>query len=393
MAHGEVRPAFLVPGSERYGVGEVAVTSIAGLRVHGVSSVVLALGEGFFTDRCRQLGIEYHVLDVPPLPNFHGGRFTFLKGLLAMRAWQRSAVPVAASALRELGATQLVVQRPVHLEFAGRAAHAAQGACYWMMPNIISDRWMGINWRWYRDVCRRWNIRPLPDSRYTGATLGKDIGQKVLYYGVNGELFDPARVKPVTRTELGLPDAGCVMGVFARLEATKGQHVLWRAMLDEIDRGADLHLLLLGGPTDGPIASDMRELAARCGAQERLHFAGFTTEPERYYGAIDVAVNSRIDPEPFGLSVVEAMLMQKPVLVHALGGPAETVVDGTTGWHVPRPTVEAFAAGIRRVLADRGRWGEMGEAARRHAVQNFSLARFGENFLSIVQADDAAASR
>ena len=89
----------------------------------------------------------------------------------------------------------------------------------------------------------------------------------------------------------------------------------------------------------------------------RRHFAGWTKEPERYYDAIDFAVNSRIDPEPFGLSVVEAMLAGRPVLVHALGGPAETVVDGVTGWHVAEATSESFAAGLRRIMQDRGSLG------------------------------------
>jgi glycosyltransferase involved in cell wall biosynthesis len=301
-----------------------------------------------------------------------------------MRRWQRHAVPIAAETLQKLGAKQLVVQRPVHVEFAGRTAMRAGIGCYWMMPNIISDRWLGINRRWYQHVCHKYRILPLPDSRYTGSTLGRDIGQQVLYYGVNDQRFDADRVKPLTRAEVGLPQEGCVMAVFARLEPTKGQHVFWEAMLSVIESGADIHLLLLGGPTDGPIAAQMRELAARHGAEHRLHFAGFTKEPERYYGVIDVAVNCRIDPEPFGLSVVEAMLMGKPVLVHALGGPAETVLDGETGWHVQQPTVAAFASGIRRVMADRSRWAEMGKAARRHALQNFSLERFGANFIRIV---------
>lgn len=378
-----VRPAFLVPGTERYGVGEVAVTSIMGLGVHGVNACVVSLGEGYFTERCAQLGIECHVLDLPPIPTFQGGRVQLLKGSVQMRAWQRNAVPIAAATLQRLSVKQLVVQRPVHVEFAGRTAARAGIGCYWMMPNIISDRWMGMNRRWYQHVCQKWNVLPLPDSRYTGSTLGSGVRQEVLYYGVNDQRFNPDRVQPLTRAEIGLPEGSCVMAIFARLEHTKGQHVFWEALASVIASGADIHLLLLGGPTDGPIANRMREVALARGMTDRLHFAGFTREPERYYGAIDVAVNSRIDPEPFGLSVVEAMLMQTPVLVHALGGPAETVVDGKTGWHVHEPTVEGFAAGIRRVMADRGRWPEMGITARQHALENFSLSRFGTNFIRI----------
>ena len=103
---------------------------------------------------------------------------------------------------------------------------------------------------------------------------------------------------------------------------------------------------------DTPYTEGLQRFAEQHGMADRLHFAGLVPDPERYYDAIDIAVNSRITPEPFGLSVVEAMMMGRPVLVHALGGPAETVVDGVTGWHVNDPSAESFAAGIERALSD-----------------------------------------
>jgi hypothetical protein len=50
----------------------------------------------------------------------------------------------------------------------------------------------------------------------------------------------------------------------------------------------------------------------------------------------------------------------------------------TGGWDFSKfgkPTVEAFAAGLRRALADRPRWPQMWQAARRHALQHFRIER------------------
>ena len=148
---------------------------------------------------------------------------------------------------------------------------------------------------------------------------------------------------------------------------------------------ANTHLLLLGGPNQGGFADELRALAKRLGLAERLHIVGNVSDPERYYEAIDVAINARIDPEPFGLSVVEAMMMGKPVLVHALGGPAETVLDGQTGWHVHEPTVEGFKAGLLRALGEREKWPAMGAAARQRALEQFSLSRQAKQYVDIVR--------
>jgi glycosyltransferase involved in cell wall biosynthesis len=174
-----------------------------------------------------------------------------------------------------------------------------------------------------------------------------------------------------------------VAAIFARIEPVKGQDLVWKAMIELIQQDHDLHLLLIGGPTDGGFANELRGIAETHGVATRLHFAGWTNEPQRYYEAVDFAVNATLIPEGFGLSVVEAMLMGRPVLVHALGGPAETVIDGTTGWHVPEATVDAFAAALRQTMRDRSRWTEMGEAARIHALEKFSVSAFVSRVLQI----------
>ncbi len=78
-------------------------------------------------------------------------------------------------------------------------------------------------------------------------------------------------------------------------------------------------------------------------------------------------------------------MMERPVLVHALGGPAETVIDGETGWHMSHPTVECYSQGIRRALQDRPKWRQMGERARQHALSQFSLKRQADRYMEIVE--------
>jgi glycosyltransferase involved in cell wall biosynthesis len=59
-----------------------------------------------------------------------------------------------------------------------------------------------------------------------------------------------------------------------------------------------------------------------------------------------------------------------------VGGVADLVVDGETGFVLPRESPpEAWAQAVRTIVGDQTRHAAMCEAARRHAVAAFSLER------------------
>ncbi len=73
--------------------------------------------------------------------------------------------------------------------------------------------------------------------------------------------------------------------------------------------------------------------------------------------------------EPFGLVNVEAMACGVPVVASAVGGLAESVVDGVTGVHVPPRNPDAIAGALATFLADSDLRSRMGGAGARRARQ------------------------
>ncbi|MDN2584278.1 glycosyltransferase [Aquibium sp. ELW1220] len=67
--------------------------------------------------------------------------------------------------------------------------------------------------------------------------------------------------------------------------------------------------------------------------------------------------------------------MKTPVIATAHGGSLETVRDGETGWLVPPGDIAALANAISAGLADPARARMIGEAARRHVLENFTTIR------------------
>ena len=206
--------------------------------------------------------------------------------------------------------------------------------------------------------------------------------------------FDPAQVEPVPRAALGIPAAATVVALVARLHPSKGAGLLIEALAQLAAGEPTLHLLLVGGASgDHPdYPAQLLEKAERLGLGARVHWVDAVPDPERYLATADLVVNARIDAEPFGLSVIEAMLMAKQVIVHAFGEPLHIVDDGVTGWHYYAPTVEALTLELERSLAHRADWPAMGAAARAKALARYTGKALAERHLRLLQ-DHAAEAR
>jgi alpha-1,3/alpha-1,6-mannosyltransferase len=79
--------------------------------------------------------------------------------------------------------------------------------------------------------------------------------------------------------------------------------------------------------------------------------------------------------EHFGYVPLEAMAAGRPVIVADHGGPAETVLDGVTGYIRP-PTAEAFASALNQLITDPVAAQRMGRAGRAHVAAHFSHDAF-----------------
>ncbi|MDA8376387.1 MAG: glycosyltransferase family 4 protein [Planctomycetia bacterium] len=380
------RIAWLIAGDEIAGVAQAVRGLTVAVRPLGIEPIIIAFREGPFCDILRSLGFGIHDMNVEPLPVLFGGMSTRIRLQLQIQRSSTAIRPRLAAMLRKLEVKGVhVVWRNI-MPLAAMAARDADIPCFWEMSNIMGHYPFAINRKITQHTLRKWNVTALANSRYTAATLGDDpVKPIVMYLGADEQRFDPDRVDAIKRTEIGIPAAAINLGIFARIKPAKGQARILEAMAQLPPQYANTHLLLLGGPNQGGFADELRALAKRLGLAERLHILGNMPDPERYYEAIDVAINARIDPEPFGLSVVEAMMMGKPVLVHSLGGPAETVIDGQTGWHVHEPTVEGFKAGLLRALGEREKWAAMGAAGRQRALEQFSLSRQAKQYVDIVR--------
>jgi glycogen synthase len=101
--------------------------------------------------------------------------------------------------------------------------------------------------------------------------------------------------------------------------------------------------------------------------------------------ACDVLLVPAVD-EPFGRTLIEAMLLGTVVVAAASGGNPEAIRDGVTGHLVPADDAVAFAERSLGLLADSARKGALAEAARREALERFGLRQHAAAIMRVYDA-------
>jgi glycosyltransferase involved in cell wall biosynthesis len=179
--------------------------------------------------------------------------------------------------------------------------------------------------------------------------------QRLVYPGVSLAAYDPATLPSPTeaRRALGLPREGPVIGIIGRLQRWKGMHVVIEAMPEVLARHPEAHLVIVGGAheTEPHYPDVLARRIAQLSLGAHVTFAGFQADVPRWMQAMDVVVHAS-DREPFGIVVIEAMALGKPVVAGAAGGPAEVITDDVDGLLAPYGAPAALAAAITRFLDD-----------------------------------------
>ena len=85
--------------------------------------------------------------------------------------------------------------------------------------------------------------------------------------------------------------------------------------------------------------------------------------------AMDVIVHAS-EQEPFGIVVIEAMSLGKPVIATTPGGPREVLIHETSGLLVPHGEAQALADAIRRLLSDPDLAAKLGNEAAKAALRH-----------------------
>lgn len=123
---------------------------------------------------------------------------------------------------------------------------------------------------------------------------------------------------------------------------------------------------------DGPDRAALEARAAELGVADRVAFLGERSDVDRLLPAFDLfTLSSREEGIPNAL--LEAMAAARPCVATRVGGNAEVLDDGRTGWLVPAQDPEALAAALAEALERPDEAARRGAAARAAMLSERSI--------------------
>jgi len=144
-----------------------------------------------------------------------------------------------------------------------------------------------------------------------------------------------------------------------------------------VARHVPSRLIMVG---DGPDAGAAAARAAELGVAGDVVFVGKQPRIADYLSIADVLL-APSETESFGLSALEAMSCEVPVVATRIGGLPEVVEDGVTGYLRNVGDVEAMSEAVLGIVRDDALATRMGAAGRKVAVERFTTKRIIPQYL------------
>jgi sugar transferase (PEP-CTERM/EpsH1 system associated) len=204
------------------------------------------------------------------------------------------------------------------------------------------------------------------------------------YNGVDTTRFSPALDGPQ-------PIIGCpfdpaqhwLLGTVGRMQGVKDQVMLAQAFVQALVLAPQLkHHLRLVMIGDGPLRDQAQAVLAAAGLAHLAWLPGERNDVVDIMQGLHAFVLPSL-AEGISNTILEAMASRLPVVATAVGGNADLVQHGQTGYLVPPANAQAMANQIVELAANPERARRMGEAGRQRAQANFSMQAMVSTYQSV----------
>jgi glycosyltransferase involved in cell wall biosynthesis len=218
------------------------------------------------------------------------------------------------------------------------------------------------------------------------------VSEQVRKHCIEVDRIDPARVQTVYNG-LNLADwsapalanrtvGGVRVTTVGNIRRVKGHDVLIKAAAGIVARFPSVSFSIAGDVLEPDYFLELQALVSELGLSEHFHFAGGVANLREHLSSSDIFVlPSR--SEGFSNAIVEAMAASLPVVATDVGGNAEAVADGVSGFIVPSEDIAGLSAAIVRLIDDPELARTMGEAGKNLALEKFTTEAMMEKIIVV----------
>lgn len=179
-----------------------------------------------------------------------------------------------------------------------------------------------------------------------------------------------------------------VIALIGRINSWKGQAILLEGFVELAKSNTNIKLVFIGStpPNQNYLIADLHNKIAECNITEKVAIIPFQENIADFWQSIDIAVVPSIEPEPFGLVAVEAMLAKKPVVASNHGGLSEIVVNNETGLLVEPRNVNELIIALQKLIENEELRKSFGQKGYEKAIKEFSVEHYTKKIEGIFDA-------
>ena len=221
----------------------------------------------------------------------------------------------------------------------------------------------------------------------TDLLISRKFDPDKLFTIYNGLDFTP-RTPAMTREEywksvgLKADENSVVVGIAARLNPVKDIATLVRGFALAHESCPNLRLLIAG---DGEQMDMLKNLARELGVEEHVCFAGWVSDTDSFYNALDVNTLTSLS-ETFPYSLTEGARAGLPTVASRVGGVPYLIEHGVHGFLFEAGDAKALAHHLTALAQDPELRRHMGQRLYQRAKQDYSLESTLQRQLSIYEA-------
>ena len=119
------------------------------------------------------------------------------------------------------------------------------------------------------------------------------------------------------------------------------------------------------------------------GYEDRVIMIGYVQDMGMIYSVLNVCVHTSIEPEPFGLVIIEAMANGVPVIASDLGAPKEIITDAVNGYLVNPKSSKKLVTAISRLLNNDELRNIIGSKGRDYVQENHQVKQYARSIEKI----------
>ncbi len=252
----------------------------------------------------------------------------------------------------------------------------------------------GLGKKYYNSVMGK-GERVIAVSNYVSEHIQKTYGTdpqkiRVIHRGVDMDYFDPQKVTQermdVLCEKWRIENDRPIIFLPGRITRWKGQDFLLRS-LSRLREVPSYYCIMAGDCSKHPrYYNELMQQVMRMGLEKNVRIVDAVEDMPAAYMLSSVVVSASQRPEAFGRVAVEAQAMGKPVVVTAIGGSKETVINGKTGRWVDPTFTQMMAEGVQKGLLLSGSHAtNIAATNRQHIQENFSLQQMCNKTLAVYE--------